>query len=200
MLRPLLILALLPVLATAEVHDLGENLGYLRLRDAATEAIPDVNGALVLDLRQAEDATTTAAERVRPLLAGPGARFVLISRTTAPALLALLAEHSPTVFTLGAAGAPDPDFTVNVSAEDDRRAYDALDQGTPLASLASPPLTKPRRDEASILQDRARRSGAPPPPAAAAPPPEEPAAAPAGDPVLQRAVQLYRGLRALKAL
>lgn len=199
MLRLLLILAFLSLPAAAEVHDLGENLGYLRLRDPGAEAIPTVGGALVLDLRQAVDATAAAADRLRALLAGPGARFVLISRATAPALLALLAERPPAVFTLGAADAPDPDFTVSVSAEDDRRAYDAFDQGTPLASLASPPLAKPRRDEASILRDRARRGGGAPP-ASAAPSPGESAAAPAGDPVLRRAVQLHRGLRALKAL
>ena len=209
--------------AAAEVRDLGESLGYLRLPDLDGEAFTVPEGPLVIDLRQARLAGPSGTERLRGLLASPGIRFVLVSEATAPAVVSLLDTRGPTVLTLGGTEAPPTDIRVAVSARDDRRAYEALDQGFSLAVLANPPLVKTRRDEASIV--RARRNGTRP--AEAAPPgeatkpvalplspnasePTAPAAAatpaadlpppPPVDLVLQRAVNLHRGLQALDRL
>ncbi len=206
--------------AAAEVRDLGADLGYLRLRDVDREAFSATTRALVLDLREATSGNGAGAERLRGLLAPGAVRFVLVSARTAPAILALLEARPPSVLTIGGREAPPVDIVVSVSEADDRRAYDSLEQGANLAELANPPLVKARRDEASIL--RARRGsngppGAPPPPAGTTAPPAEPPAspdapapaattepaappAPRGDAVLQRAVQLHRGLMALKRL
>ena len=209
--------------AAAEVRDLGESLGYLRLPDLDGETFTVPEGPLVIDLRQARLAGPSGTERLRGLLASPGIRFVLVSEATAPAVVSLLDTRGPTVLTLGGTEAPPTDIRVAVSARDDRRAYEALDQGFSLAVLANPPLVKTRRDEASIV--RARRNGTRP--AEAAPPGggNEPGGAPAGservrahrarrsrhprrrfpppppvDLVLQRAVNLHRGLQALDRL
>lgn len=209
--------------AAAEVRDLGESLGYLRLRDLDAETFAAPEGPLVIDLRQAQPAGPAGTERLRQLLSSPGVRFVLLSEATAPAVVALLDTRGPTVLTLGGTEAPATDIRVAVSAGDDRRAYEALDQGVSLADLANPLLVKTRRDEASIV--RARRTGtrpaeaappgdgpdrAAPPPPPNAPPLTAPAAAtapatdspapPPVDLVLQRAVKLHRGLQALKRL
>jgi hypothetical protein len=209
--------------AEAEVSDLGESLGYLRLRDLDGEAFAVPEGPLVIDLRQAQLAGTAGTERLRELLAAPGIRLVLVSEATAPAVISLLDTRGPMVLTLGGTEAPPTDIRVTVSALEDRRAYDALDQGGNLADLANPLLVKTRRDEASIV--RARRTGtrpaeAAPPgeganPAAPPAPPNAPAptvpaaATPAAtdsptpalvDLVLQRAVKLHRGLQALKRI
>lgn len=208
----LLALAMLAARA-AEVRDLGEGLGYLRLRDIDGEAFSVPAGPLVVDLRQATQAGSAGVDRLRGLLGTPGVRFVLVSESTAPTVVTFLQTRAPTVLTIGGIGASDTDIRVSVSAEDDRRAFAALEQGASLADLATPSLVKARRDEAAIL--RARRTGNRPPdgppsptgpPAGATPPtppaaPAEAAPAPApSDPVLQRAVQLHRGLRALKRL
>ena len=204
--------------AAAEVRDLGESLGYLRLRDLDGEAFAVPEGPLVIDLRQAQLAGLAGTERFRGLLTAPGIRFVLVSEATAPAVISLLDTRGPMVLTLGGTEAPPTDIRVTVSAREDRRAYDALDQGVSLADLANPPLVKTRRDEASIV--RARRNGTrpadatPPGEGTNPPPPPAPAGAPPGaanpaadslapppvDLVLQRAVKLHRGLQALKRL
>ena len=199
------------VASAAEVRDLGEGLGYLRLRDVDGEAFSVPAGPLVIDLRQATQAGSGGIDRLRGLLGLPSVRFVLISDATAPSITTFLETRAPTVLTLGGLGAPETDIRVSVSAEDDRKAFDALDQGASLTDLVTPPLVKARRDEAAIL--RARRAGnrppdGPPPPATPQTPAapaspaaiETPAATPPSDPVLQRAVQLHRGLRALKRL
>ncbi|HEY0967002.1 MAG TPA: hypothetical protein VGD88_06405 [Opitutaceae bacterium] len=213
--RFLFVTALATLVAhAAEVRDLGEGLSYLRLRDVDGEAFSVPAGPLVVDLRQATQAGSGGIDRLRGLLGLSGVRFVLVSEATAPAITAFLETRAPTVLTIGSLGAPETDIRVSVSTEDDRKAFEALEQGTSLADLVTPPLVKARRDEAAIL--RARRAGnrppdGPPPPAvpttpATPTPPAAPATAeaptvpPVSDPVLQRAVQLHRGLRALKRL
>ncbi|GAB1488525.1 hypothetical protein MASR2M8_09700 [Opitutaceae bacterium] len=192
----------------AEVRDLGEGLGYLRLSDISGEAFSAPVDPLVVDLRQATQAGSDGIDRLRGLLGQPSLRLVLVSEVTAPAIITFLETRSATVLTLGGLGAPETDIRVPVSTEDDRKAYEALDQGASLADLVTPPLVKARRDEASILRARRtsnRPSDSPPPPDTPMPPvaptpADAPTVTPLSDPVLQRAVQLHRGLRALKRL
>jgi len=184
--------------------DLGEGLLYLRIVDAASVPALEASSPLVLDLRRARSETPEEASGLGNLLraAGP-VRFVLISRETGAAVHHLLATRSPAVVTLSAGSVePSPDFTVNAAAEEDLRAYDAYENGTDLARLIQPPIRKNRRDEAAIVRSRANGNGnnaasSEDPPAETTPEPEEPLLV---DRVLQRAVHLHRGLKALGRL
>ncbi len=197
-------------------QDLGEGLAYVRLRrlpeDAGALTAAWTAPALIVDLRYTSggDSLPTdlpARPRTAPL-------FILVSPATPRAVLAALDRADPARLTLGISGAePTPDIALEVTAETDRRAYDARDTGTPLDALISVKETKQRFDEATLNREREKNHGtsaepaAPPdaapvpnatpaeaqPPAAKPPEPPEPLM----DRVLLRAVQLHRGLRAL---
>lgn len=186
-------------LRAAEITDLGEGLAYLRVEDAATSALPPIDGSYALDLRRTAASTPADAGRLRPFLAEPGSvRFVLVSPDTAAAVLALLEARSPAVITLGPAGTlPAPDIGIAVSLDEDRRAYTAHTEGTPLELLIRPDIPKTRRDEAALLRNRANGGNGPAEPEE---PPPANAVAPLVDAVLQRAVHLHHGLKALGRL
>lgn len=186
-------------LHAAEITDLGEGLAYLRVEDAATSALPSIDGSYALDLRRATATSPADASRLRSYLVEPGSvRFVLVSADTAAAVLTLLETRSPSVITLGPAGTiPEPDINVVVSLDEDRRAYSAHTEGTPLELLVRPDIPKPRRDEAALLRNRANGGNGPAEPEE--PPPAD-TAAPLVDAVLQRAVHLHHGLKALGRL
>lgn len=202
-----------------DVRDLGEGLGYVRIKELDTAPVPTASRPLVIDLRHATLTTPAAAGKLQALLAADGPpRFVLVSEATPPALLALLDARAPNVLTLGATSpALTPDIAVAATTEEDRLAYDAIDQGTPLAAIVRQSIEKERYDEAAMMRDHANgvplpdapptpEIPAPIPPSAAEPPaattPAEgaakAAAAPPVDAVLVRAVQVYQGLRALR--
>ncbi len=82
---------------------------------------------------------------------------------------------------------------MRVSPEDDKRAYDALESGASVESLLSDYPDKPRIDEAYLEKEHLSDSDAPDLPTDKPPPPK-----PLVDALLQRAVQLHRGLVALK--
>lgn len=209
--RGLAFLAALLALATppggrAAPVDLGEGLSYLRVADATV--LPETPpGPLVLDLRRARGGDVS---RLAALLRSGGPlRFVLLGRETAGDVRALLAHRAASVITLAAG----PDIAADIVLEaitpaDDLRAYEAHENGTDLTTLIQPPVNKARRDEASILRERANGNGAAQsrgaaaasedPPAEAAP--TDPAEPPLVDAVLQRAVHLHRGLKALGRL
>jgi hypothetical protein len=93
-----------------------------------------------------------------------------------------------------ARGAFRPDVAVKGSAEDERRAYDALEKGAMLSMLLTDNPNKVRNDEASLAKDRLAEASAE-------------AATDAGkkesppiDAALQRAVHLHRALVALKKI
>lgn len=219
----LLLLSLLaPILRAVDdgVQDLGEGLGYVRIAQLDTAVVPPPARALVIDLRQATFTAPAAVEKLKALLATDGPpRFVLVSATTPPALLALLDARAPAVLTLGAASpALSPDIAVGTTPEEDRRAYEALVKGAPLAAVVRPSVEKERYDEAAMMRDHANGvpvPDSPPPVDAAAPAPAAPPAPaaeatpgegadkakpapPPVDAVLQRAMQIYQGLKALK--
>lgn len=185
--------------------DLGEGLSYLRV--GQVDGAINAPGPHVLDLRRATAADDAAADAfVAPLRAAGPVRFVLVSRQTAPALLTRLGQRASTVLLLGT-GVAEPvlDLSLPVPADEDARAYDAYAQGTDLARLIQPPVRKPRRDEAAIMRSRANGNGNGNGNGAEAEAPAEPAAGEPAEPllvdlVLQRAVHLHRGLKALGRL
>lgn len=201
-------LILFLVLAVAgratELTDLGQGLGYLRIHslaeaDGALHKVVPGARALVLDLRYATgdeaSAAVAAALAARPTDAP---LFVLVSPATPAALAPALAG----VLTLGAPGStPTPKVVVQTDAATDRRAYDALDAGTPLADLISGQVEKQRYDEASLVDEfnHGDRDPEPPPgPDPTTQPGEKPGETKLIDRVLQRAVHLHRALLALR--
>jgi hypothetical protein len=193
-----------------ELTDLGQGLSYLRIHSVADsgtalrKAVPGA-GALVLDLRYAT-ANDDSASILQAAVAGRTAGhllFILVSPATPPALGPFISASS--TLTLGASGSwPAPKVVVQTDANTDRRAYDALDTGTPLAQLISGRIEKERFDEATLVQEfKNGNPDAEPPPTpdpTATPPagtPEKPV--PLTDRVLQRAVHLHRALLALKS-
>lgn len=213
-----LLAGMLHAASDAAVQDLGQGLGYLRIKDLDTFSPPTAPRPLVIDLRHVTITTPAAAAKLQPLLAAEGPpRFVLVSASTPPALVALLDARAPTVLTLGTASpALTPDIAVGATAEEDRLAYEAVEKGTPLAAVVARRLEKERYDEAAMTRDHANGVPVPDsPPAADSTPPTDPeakppattpgngtagakAATPPVDAVLQRAVQVYQALKALR--
>jgi hypothetical protein len=207
--KKLLLCLLLAVTGLAtEIADLGQGLGYLRVR-AMADALKAVNttAPLVMDLRHATT-TTEAAEQLNIALAArrpsDATLFFLVGPDTPPKLGEVLKTDSARTFVLGVAESVlEPDVIVAQTADDDRRAYAALDQGTPLADLISGKVEKERFDEATLVEEfknglpagmgHAPAKPAEPSPATATPPPAR-----LTDRVLQRAVHLHRALLALK--
>lgn len=204
-------LLLAPCAKSTELTDLGQGLSYQRIHSVADseaalrKTVPGA-GALVLDLRYAT-ASDDSSAALKTALAGRSPNiplFILVSPATPPALGAAISA-SPAL-TLGAAGSlPTPKVVVQTDATIDRRAYDALDAGTPLAKLISGKIEKERFDEATLVQEFKNGNTD----AAPIPPPDPTVAKPAGAPekepptplvdrVLQRAVHLHRALLALK--
>lgn len=188
--------------------DLGQGLAYLRLKSlpADLSALPAslAQPALVLDLRFATAEAADAAALRNELAARADPRapvFILFNAETSPALRQALAASAPLpgVVTLGPAeDGSAPDLALPVSPADDRRAYDALDHGTPVTALITEKIAKPRFDEAVLDEEHAKGLAPdfpPPPDPTAKKTPEPPP--PLIDAVLQRAVQLHRALLAL---
>ncbi len=193
----------------AELTDLGQGLSYLRVHSlgdsekALRSAVPGA-GALVLDLRYAT-ANAESAGTLNAALAGHPASsplFILVSPATPSAIIAAITQSS--ALTLGAPGSsPAPKVVVQTDPATDRRAYDALETGTPLATLISGKIEKERFDEATLVKEfKNGNPDAEPPPL---PDPTAPRSAttpgetvPLIDRVLQRAVHLHRALLALR--
>ena len=207
---------LLALLAAAGAHaaplqrDLGQGLAYLRVHTLPADlaAPTDPGHPLVLDLRYVPGGPPEAAGLLAWLKQHAGVRspvFLLANGQTSAALLAPL--NSPEAVTglviLGAAGPGfDPDIALSVTPREERRAYDALENGAAINSLVVAKDDKPRNDEATLAKARLADNGDDE--ADDEPKPEEkpkPIVPPQViDPVLQRAVQLDRSLLALKRL
>ncbi len=143
-----------------EPVDLGQGLAYLRIRslgdseDTLRKAVPAA-GALVLDLR-----FTTANEASLPALQDALASrqpqaplFVLLSPSTPASVIEAL-DHAPRAFiSLGVPSSHPARITVRSDAEADRRAYDALEAGTPLDALISGKVEKERFDESTLVRE-----------------------------------------------
>jgi hypothetical protein len=182
-------------------NDLGQGLTYLLpvANGSGLLALPP--GSLVLDFRQVkfsnrEMAAWLDAIRARP--AGQQVCFALISPATPAPMLAALAVGVRGCITVGrAAPAFQPDETVATDAASDGRAIALLAGGARPADLLLENATKVRHDEVEL--GKAHAAGQEPPDEDEDLKAEAPAASPI-DRVLQRAVQLHRGLLALGKL
>ena len=234
MIKSFSFLVLLPVLASSaratELTDLGQGLGYLRIHSAADSeqalrsAVPGA-GALVLDLRYAtgDEASADALRAGLAAHTAPNAPvFILVGPATPAAFATALARSASSVFTLGIAGSqPAPKVIVKTDAASDRRAYDALESGTPVGTIISGKVDKERFDEATLMEefkngnpdtdlpgDRPGQTPAGQQTGTVSPDAPDPAETktagaeakptPPVDRVLQRAVHLHRAMLALK--
>jgi hypothetical protein len=189
------------------VRDLGQGLLYYRAHHLPGDlpaAGPGARVACVLDLRFADGDPAAPAALAAWIGFNATPRtpvLVLANPATSSALLGPLARlDDGGLIVVGPAEAGfHPDIAVNTSPSADRQAYEALDHGTPLAALLSDHPEKPRMDEAELarehLPDSALAEAGPDRKAEPAP-----AQSPAPDRVLQRAVQIHRGLVALKQI
>ena len=185
--------------------ELSGDLGYLRIhsivleREQLVAALAEPR-ALVLDLRYPLD-ERDAAETLRAALTHAPARpklFVLVSPATPVPVVGVVAASPLKLLTLGVKGSrPEPQVVVAQSAADDRRAFDAMAGGTPLADLISGRIEKDRFDEASLVHEfKLGNPDAHPPETGPAKTADTPAKL--IDRVLQRAIHLHRALQALK--
>lgn len=195
------------------VRDVGDGLHYARVTRApddlpATEHL--AGRAAVVDLRYATDDGTADAPLTAMVRAMAGAKrpvFLLVNAETSPRLLRTVGalDALPGVITIARVGsAVTADFAAVITPEEERRAYEAFVAGKSVVELTTDLPGKRRNDEASLSQhppaadsrpDESGDDGTPPPETATARSPK-----PLVDVALQRAVHLYRGLRALKTL
>jgi hypothetical protein len=196
--------------AASEPVDLGHNLSYLRVH-SLPDSVPDLhlalsaNRALVLDLRY----TTTNAESLVVLRSDLAQHpreaplFILISPATPAAVVEAIKQTPGGCISLGATSTRSARVVVKADPAADRRAYDALDAGTPVDALISGRIEKERFDEASLVEEfkNGNRDPEPPP----GPDPTAPKSngtatkdAPLVDRVLQRAVHLHQTMLALR--
>ncbi|HEY1764033.1 MAG TPA: hypothetical protein VGF85_03855 [Opitutaceae bacterium] len=195
---------LVPFVQAASIpQDLGQGLTYYRIHvlPADLPSTPTAGpGACVVDLRFAktDESAAAALKAWLKFNASPQAPiFVLENASTSPALLAAVGTGGPAGLLVIA---PDseglaPDIAVHVSAEIDAKSYKALDAGTPIQALLKDNPEKPRVDEAYLEKEHLSDGDAPDAASDQQAPP-----GPLIDLVLQRAVQIDRGLLALKRL
>jgi hypothetical protein len=198
---------LLAVVSTAFAapieHELGNGLVYVRVHKLPEDLPAKPAGRVppcIIDLRYVGADTDAAAAFSSWLGARATVRtpvFVLANAETGAPLLEMLGAHErgKGIAVVGIArGAFRPDIAVKGSAENERRAYDALEQGAAIGTLLSDNPDKVRNDEASLSKDRLAAASAEAADGAArkAPPPI--------DVTLQRAMHLHRALVALKKL
>jgi len=195
----------LVALAAPFERPVGHGLIYFRVREAPADlpAKPPARvPACVLDLRYLAG-DVPVAEAVEAWLEDRATTrspvFVLVNPQTSGPLLAMLTrfKRGRGVLVVSAAFPGfKPDIAVKTSVEEERRAYEALEQGAPLASLLADNPDKVRIDEASLSKDRLAEAAAESVADAAgggtAPPPI--------DLALQRAVHLHRALLALRKI
>ena len=196
-------LAALSAQAAVPQLDLGRGLSYYRVHALPSELPPAPAGrpgASVLDLRFAKSdapgaALLSAWVRFNATAAAPV--FVLENADTSPALLALFAGAGPggVIVLAPASEKLAPTVAVHVDPAADRKAYDAVEAGAALASLLADNPAKPRIDEAYLEKEHLSDSDAPDVETDKDSPPS-----PLVDAMVQRAVQLHRGLIALKRI
>jgi len=198
-------------LAAPLQRDLGQGLLYCRVHTLPADLPTDVairHHTWILDVRYVagDRAAATALTGWLKFHASATTPVLLLANAdTSGVLLApfAAADAIAGLIILGPSRADfAPDIAVAVTPEGERRAYHALETGTPIEALITEKIEKARNDEAMLAREHL-------PDSALANPPEEgtdagPRAdkAPAQllDPVLQRAVQLHRTLIALKRI
>lgn len=193
---PFLTLAVAVTWAAAPPRELLPDLTYVPLAALATAQLP-ADRARVIDAR----VTTTAksAAELTAWLTDPTASTLVLLDDQPPAwLTAVLITRPKRLLTLAARDYASPlaDITVATSRAADQAAHDALaDPASGLDVLLSRNAPKRRFDEVALVE---ARSGNDPTRRPSPPTPETTSAtSPPTDLVLQRAVQIYQGLRAL---
>ncbi len=196
--------------------DLGQGLTYV-LPDAdnaqSLALLKNVTaGPAVLDLRyfSAREHAADWLAAIKTFATPKHTCFILVSPETAPALLAGLATGMPDCVTIGRTSpALNVTISVETSSDTDRKAWDAIGKGTDLEKLITATLEKNRYDEAVLAKEHAAdvngddsstKDDATPddPKKPDAKTPAKPK--PLIDAVLQRAVQIDRGLLALRKI
>lgn len=194
-----------PVAVTAV--DLGQGLRYVRVHrlpgDLPTSG--DAPGSLAIDLRfSASEAggveALAAWLKFRTSPARP--TFVLCNEESDAAVRDALTsvKDTPGLLTIGpAADHFEPDIVIDVTADEDRAAYRAFESGTSLPQLLAENADKVRNDEAALARERTPVAGSDQEAPAATDPVDSKANTPPPiDRVLQRAIQIHRGLVVLK--
>jgi hypothetical protein len=187
--------------AATLTRDLGQGLTYYRVHEIPQDQPAAARaGACVLDLRYAKSDELGASALKAWVAFNASVHapiFVLENAQTDPALLAVFTPRGPAgMLVLAPASARlEPQISVIVSPEDDRKGYEALEKGADVRTLLSDYPDKPRIDEAYLEKEHIADSDAPEVPTDKPLPPR-----PTVDAMLQRAVQLYRGLLALKRI
>lgn len=183
--------------------DLGHGLTYYRVHGLPADLPPAHSGKpgpCVLDIRFAK------ADRQAAALLGAWIQFnasssapvfVLENSATSPALVASIAGGGggAVIVLAPVSEGLSPTVAVHVDPDTDRRAYDAVEKGAPVESLLADNPSKPRIDEAYLEKEHLSDSDAPDIESDKPSPPS-----PLVDALLQRAVQLDRGLVALKRI
>lgn len=189
-------------------RSLADGLVYFRVHTLPADLPSDEalqKRACVLDLRYAvsDAAGATVLSGWLKFHSAPRRPiFALVNGGTAGVVADALRDNDalPGLLTIGMAGQKfEPDIPVTATAKDERKAYDALEHGATIAALTTDNPQKQRNDEASLAHDRPADGPADTDDLSG---PEKPApkAAPLIDAVLQRAIQIYRGLIATKTL
>lgn len=186
-------------------RDLGGSLIYVRVHKLPTDLPAKATGRVptcIVDLRYVEadpDAATAFMAWLKFRATPRSPVFVLANAETSAVLLQPLARHerSTGIVVVGIERGPfRPDVAVKASADDERRAYDALEKGAEINRLLADNPNKLRNDEASLSKDRPGDGSA-----EAADDSSSGKSAPLSiDATLQRAVHLHRTLVALKKI
>lgn len=184
-------------------QDLGQGLLYFRVGTAPAD-LPADSGKqpCVLDLRYARadaNAPQLLAAWLRVHAQSEHPVFVLANNSTAPALLQVLADNRkvPGLLTIGiAAPGFSPDFPVSQSPAEEQLAFDDFAKGMSVTELTTDNPQKQRNDEASLSRDTQADTGETDTTTKADPEKRTQRI----DAALQRAIQLHRGLKALKRI
>jgi hypothetical protein len=183
--------------------NLGGGLSYFRVHELPTD-LPSTPagkpGPCVLDLRFAKSDGASASllgAWVRFNASPASPVFILENSETSATLLSLFSGNGlgGVIVLAPAAEKLSPTVGVHVDPDTDRRAYDAVEKGAALASLLADNPGKERIDEAYLEKEHIADSDAPDIETDKPSPPS-----PLVDSMLQRAIQLHRGLIALKRI
>jgi hypothetical protein len=191
----LLVAASIQAAAEPIEAQIDETIVYLR----NTPASPPPALAAVLDLRQSDLGEKLPSAWLQP---GP-LRVFLLDAAALRQVAALLEQRRPAnliFLTAGSLAQPESDVSVPMTTSEITTAIAAIADGADVALLADPPVKKRRFDEASLVrrhQGESRQRHSDENDGSSEPSSEDDDNALPADPMLERAVQLIRGLRAL---
>ncbi len=169
LLLALCLFAICPAWAVIQ-RDLGQGLNYVRISDLSKDAEELKNAltkeAVVLDLRNTiatPEATAALNLQLNEIPPGMnGVRLILINPTSAAEIVQAVSLPRPRTLTVGPrTPALFTDIAVPTPVDEDRRAYDALADDTPIDGLISSNPGKKRFDEAALTRTHTNGAAAP---------------------------------------